>query len=102
MEYTEDALLLMKKYAAKCDINWNNLDSTVFQGHVEKRARQLGLQKIIVDIVRWYWLEKHNEVLEKLYVAGKIEEEKKNYCKTSIKNGEVFHRGDFIEKLEGA
>jgi len=101
MEYTEEALLLMKKYASECNIDWNNLNSTVFQGHVENKTRQLGLNKITIDVVRWYWLEKHNEVLENLYAAEKIEEGPKNYCKTSIKNGEVFHKGKFIERLGG-
>jgi hypothetical protein len=101
MKYTTQALDLMKRYAAKCKIDWDNLDSTVFQFHVENRAKQLGSNEITVGIVRWYWLEKHNEVLERLYAAGKIEEDKKNYCKTSIKNGEVFHKGEFIERLEG-
>ena len=97
--YTEDALLLMKKYAAKCDINWNNLDGAVFQGHVENRAKQLGSEKITIDIVRWYWLEDHNRILENLYAAGKIKKEEKNHCKTSVRNGKVFHKGEFIEKL---
>ncbi|HOZ16555.1 MAG TPA: hypothetical protein PLF70_01560 [Candidatus Portnoybacteria bacterium] len=101
MKYTTQALDLMKKYTVKCKINWDNLDGTIFQFHIESRAKQLGLNEITVNVVRWYWLEKHNEVLENLYVAGKIEEDEKNYCKTFVKNREVFHRDEFIEKLEG-
>jgi hypothetical protein len=101
MKYTKEALMLMKKYAAKCQIDWNNLNSTIFQSHIENKAKQNNSEEITVEIVRWYWLEEHNRILENLYIAGKIEEDKKNYCKTSVKNGKVFHKGEFIEKLEG-
>ena len=102
MEYTKSALLLMKKYAAKCRINWNNLGATVFQGHLEVRAKSLGLKKITVHVVRWYWFKVHNPILYKLLQSGKINKQEMEYCKTSIKNGCVFHRGMLIEKLKSS
>ena len=32
-DFTEAGWLLLKKYAAKCDINWDNLTTTAFQAH---------------------------------------------------------------------
>jgi len=102
MKYTKPALPLMKKYAAKCKIDWNNLGGTIFQPRLEARAKQLGSEKITIGIVRWYWLKNHNLVLLKLLSANKISEKDANYCMTSIKNGKVFHKGMFVEKIRGA
>jgi len=98
MEYTDAALSLMKKYAAKCKIDWNNLSTTVFQTRLEAKARSLNKKKITVGLVRWYWQKEHNVILQKLFDAEKINKQELEYCKVSVKNGCVFHRGMLIEK----
>jgi len=100
--YTRQALLLMKKYAPKCNIDWNNLSNGVFQRHLEARAKSKGRNKIIVDDVRWYWLKKHNSILKELFNAGKIKKQEMVYCSVSIKNGRIFHQGMFIEKVKSS
>jgi hypothetical protein len=102
MNYTKRALLLMKKYAAKCNIDWNNLSGRVFQYHLEMRVKSRGGKKITVDDVRWYWLKKHNSTLKKLFTAGKIKKQDMNYCSVLIKNGCVFHQGMFVEKVRSS
>jgi len=62
----------------------------------------LGLNKINTAVVRWYWLKIHNSKLDKLLAINKISKKDADYCKTSIKNGKVFHRNVFIEKIRGA
>jgi len=102
MEYTGQALLLMKKYAVKCNIDWNNLGATLFQPRLEAKARSMGSEKITTSIVRWYWLEDHNSVLQKLFDSGKIKKQEMEYCKVSVKKGRVFHQNMFIETRKGS
>ncbi len=100
-DYTEPGLLLLKRYAAKCEINWNNLTSTKFQGPLEKRAESRGHGKITEEDVRGYFFEEHNSDIEQLLKSGVVNEKEANYCKASIKDGKVFHKGEFIEELRG-
>lgn len=101
-DYTESGLSLLKKYAAKCNINWDNLITTAFQEPLEKRAESHGHEKITEEEVRWYFLEKHNSDIVKLLKAKMTTEEAAKNCMTTVKeNGEVFHKGEFVEKLGG-
>lgn len=100
--YTKQALLLMKKYATKCDVDWNNLSNRIFQRHLEARAKLLGKKNIGVAEVRWYWHKKHNSILKKLFDAGKIKKQEMDYCSVSIKNGRVFHQDIFVDKVKSS
>jgi hypothetical protein len=100
-DFTEAGWLLLKKYAAKCDINWDNLTTTAFQEPLEKRAESQGHEKITEEEVRWYFLEKHNSDIAKLLEAKITTKEAAENCMTTVKDGEVFHKGEFVEKLGG-
>lgn len=102
MDYTKPALLLMRKYAARCKVDWDNLDATVFHLRLEAKAKSLGLKKITILVVRWYWFEDHNSILQKLFDSGKIKKQEMEYCRVSVKNGRVFHRNMFIETKKGS
>jgi hypothetical protein len=98
-DYTEAGLSLLKKYAAKCNINWNNLVATTFQEPLEKRAESQGREKITEEEIRWYFLEKHNSDIAKLLEAKITTKEAAENCMTTVKDGKVFHKGEFVEKL---
>lgn len=82
MNFTKDALRLTKKYAtgASCEIDFKNIEKTMFYPHYLLIAKNRKLGKITIEVVREYWLRIHNEIVIKRFMVGDLKSKEAKNC----------------------
>ncbi|MBU4284689.1 hypothetical protein KKF60_02645 [Patescibacteria group bacterium] len=101
MKISKKALNLLKKFAAgaPCEVDFSNIQGTMFWFWLNEIAKKQGLFEISTETVKRYWFAVHNNLVKQRYDIGLgfIKKEEAENCMVSVENyqGEqyCFHGG---------
>jgi len=82
MKINQEALELTKKFAqgAPCAINFDYIEETMFWSIYLEIAKNKKLLEVNMDVVREYWLERHNQIVVNRFRKGHFNFEKAIDC----------------------